>query len=177
IKEAIRLADEVLARKDIDQFPLLKAQALAVKGMWTQALNTYVQGLKPHLSREHFEGLKYLVENHPLQRRPDVARIEHPMQGEKHYAQGLTRFYNREYAPAEKEFTKAIENFEHDARYHYFLGLARLAQGKLGATESFEQGAKLEIDNRPGPGAVNAALERIQGAPRQMINDVRERIR
>jgi tetratricopeptide (TPR) repeat protein len=177
IKEAIELADKVLARKDIDQFPLLKAQALAVKGLWTQALNAYVQGLKPHLSREHYEGLKSLIENHPLQRRPDVARIEHPMQGEKHYAQGLAKFYAREFASAEKEFLKAIENFEHDARYHYFLGLSRLAQGKLSASEDFERGARLEIDNRPGPGAVNAALERIQGCPRQLINEARERAR
>ncbi len=177
IKKAMELADEVLARKDIDQLPLLKAQALAVKGMATEALKTYTQGLKAHLSREHYEGLKKLIEEHPYLRRPDVARIAHPMQAEKHYAQGLNRFYNREYDVAEKEFSKAIENFEQDARYFYFLGLSRLAQGKLGAKEDFEQGARLEIDNRPGPGAVNAALERIQGVPRKTINEVRERIR
>ena len=43
--------------------------------------------------------------------------------------------------------------------------------------EDFEQGARLEIDNRPTATAVNAALERIQGKPRQLINEARERAR
>jgi hypothetical protein len=177
IKEAIRLADEVLARKDIDQFPLLKAQALSVKGLATQALNTYVKGLKPHLSQEHYEGLKKLVDSHPMQRQPDRLRIPHPLQAQKHFAQGLSRYYACEYLAAEKEFIRAIENFDLDARYHFFLGLSRLAQNKPNASEDFEQGARLEADNRPAPAAVNAALERIQGRQRELINAARDRIR
>jgi tetratricopeptide (TPR) repeat protein len=176
IKEAIELADQILRRPDIDQYPLLKARALATRGLWTQALNTYVRGLKPHLSREHYEGLKYIVENHPAQRRPDQQRVPHPVQAEKHYSQGLTRYFARDYAQAEKEFSRAIENFDRDARYHYFLGLAQLAQGKRGSQENFEQGARLESDNRPTQSAVNAALERIQGDPRRLINEARARV-
>lgn len=177
IKEALKLADEVLARPDIDQFPLLKAQALAVKGMWTQSLNEYVKGLKPHLSREHYEGLKYIVENHPLQRTPDVFRERNPLLADKLYASGLTRFFNREFAAAEKDFARAIGHFEQDARFHYFLGLAKLAQNKRGVVDDFDRAARWEVDNRPNQAAVNASLERIQGVPRQMINEARERNR
>src|SRR5262249_3261869 len=47
LQEAIRLADEVLASKDA---PFdAKAQALAIKGQYTEAIRTYAQGLKPKL--------------------------------------------------------------------------------------------------------------------------------
>ena len=177
LDEANKLADKVLARKDIDRYPLLKAQALAVKGLWTQALNSYVTGLQPHLSRELMAGLRYLVENHPMQRRPDRLTVPQPMQGEKLFAVGLNRFFARDYAGAEKDFTRAIENFDRDARYHYFLGLARLRQGKRGAMEDFEQAAKLELQGWPARTAVDASLERIQGRPRNLINEARERVR
>src|SRR5262249_50398405 len=53
-EEALKLADQTLKRPDIDQYPLLKAQALAVQGRWTEALNTYVKGLEPFLSPEQY---------------------------------------------------------------------------------------------------------------------------
>ena len=176
-EEATRLADEILARKDIDTLPLLKAQALAVKGLYTQSLNSYVAGLRPHLSRELYAGLKRIVENHPMQRRPDRSRVPHPFQAQKHYAAGLSRFFERDYATAEKEFAKAIENFDLDARYHYYLGLARLQQRKRGPAEDFDQAARLELEGRPARDAVDASLERIQGRPRRLINEARNRIR
>jgi len=157
--------------------PLLKAQALAIQGMWTQALNTYVEGLRPHLGRDQFEGLKYIVDNHPVQRRPDRLRVSQPFQAEQHYVIGLGRFHARDYAGAEKEFTKAIGNFDQDARYHYFLGLARLQQGKRGAPEEFDEAARLEADGRPARDAVDVALERIQGEPRRLIKEARGRVR
>lgn len=177
LEEANKLADEVLARKDIDKFPLLKAQAQAVKGLWTQALNSYVAGLQPHLSRELMAGLKYIVENHPIQRRPDRLTIPQPMQGEKLYAAALNRYFDRDYAGAEKDLMHAIENFDRDARYHYYLGLARLQQRKRGAAEEFDQAAKLELQGWPARAAVDAALERIQGRPRRLINEARDRVR
>jgi tetratricopeptide (TPR) repeat protein len=177
LEEANKLADEVLARKDIDKFPLLKAQALAVKGLWTRALNSYVDGLQLHLSRELMAGLRYIVENHPMQRRPDRMTVAQPMQGEKFYGIGLNRFFARDYAGAEQEFIRALENFDRDARYHYFLGLARLQQRKRGAAEDFEQAAKLELQGWPSRAAVDASLERIQGRPRDLINEARNRVR
>jgi Tetratricopeptide repeat len=174
--EAIRQADQILARKDIDRFPLLKGQALAVKGLWTQALNAYVVGLRPHLSRELADGLEYIVNNNPVQRRPDRMRIALPAQAERFYASGLGRFFARDYPGAEKAFTRAIENFDLDARYHYFRGLARLQQGKI-AGEDLDQAARLELNGRPNRDAVETALERVQGRPRVLINEARDRVR
>ncbi len=176
-EEAVRLADEILARKDIDQQPLLKAEALAVKGLWTQALNTYTEGLRPHLSREQAAGLKYIVDNHPAQKRPDRMRIAQPFQAERHYAAGLSRYFERNYAAAEQEFLRAVENYDQDARYHYFLGLARLLQNKRGAAEDLDQAARLEAEGRPTSEAVDGALERVQGSLRRRLNEVRERPR
>src|SRR5262249_19936225 len=176
-KEALELARKILERKDTDQMPLLKAQAQAIQGMWTQALNTYVEGLRPHLGREQFEGLKYIVENHPVQRRPDRLRVPQPFQAERHYVTGLGRFHAQDYAGAEKEFARAIGNFDQDARYHYFLGLARLQQGKRSAAEDFDEAARLEADGRPARDAVDAALERVQGEARRLIKEARGRVR
>ena len=50
-------------------------------------------------------------------------------------------------------------------------------QGDRDAAEAFDQGARLEHDNRPPPAAVSAALERIQGPAREQLNDARDRPR
>ncbi|MBI1915030.1 MAG: hypothetical protein HYS12_09885, partial [Planctomycetes bacterium] len=176
-KEALDLADKILQRKDIDEQPLLKAQALAIKGQWTEALNTYVEGLRTHLGRDQFEGLKYIVTNHPVQRTPDRLRVPQPFQAERHYLAGLGRYHSRDFANAEKEFALAISNFDQDARYHYFLGLTRLQQGKRGSAEDFDEAARLEADGRPARDAVDTALERIQGELRRLIRDARNRTR
>jgi tetratricopeptide (TPR) repeat protein len=168
-KEALDLVDKILQRKDIDEQPLLKAQALAIKGQWTEALNTYVEGLRGHLARDQFEGLKYIVTNHPVQRTPDRLRVAQPFQAERHYLAGLSRYHARDFASAEKEFGQAISNFDQDARYHYFLGLSRLQQGKRGSAEEFDEAARLEADGRPARAAVDAALERVQGEPRRSL--------
>ena len=62
-----------------------------------------------------------------------------------------------------------------DARYHYFLGLSRLAQDKREAYEDFDQAARLERLGRPGRPAVSAALERVQGPMRRVLNEIRNR--
>ena len=56
-----------------------------------------------------------------------------------------------------------MEHDGQDARYYYFLGLAQLMQGDRDAYEDFDQGARLEQQNRPPRAAVSAALERVQG--------------
>ena len=50
-------------------------------------------------------------------------------------------------------------------------------QGDRDAAEDFEQGARLERQNRPARAAVSAALERVQGAARSQLNDIRDRPR
>src|SRR5207249_12228439 len=110
-----------------------------------------------------FDGLDYLVKNHPGLRRITQQREAQPFQAERHYLAGLSRYHARDFANAEKEFAEAITNFEQDARYHYFLGLSRLQQGKRGSPEDFEQAARLESEGRPARDAVDTALERVQG--------------
>ena len=175
-EEAERLADEVL-KAPADKVPFdVRAQALAVKGRWTLALQTYIEGVRPLVPREYSNGLLYLVRNHPRLKRPDSLRVPNPMEAEKHFAAGLNFYFERDYANAEKEFLLTVENDSSDARYYYFLGLSRLALNKRrDANDDFDQGAALERLNRPSPAAVSESLERIQGPARRIVNDIRDR--
>ncbi len=103
-------------------------------------------------------------------REPDVAAADrYYMIGRRHYFAGA-------YPAAEESFRAAVKEDDADARYHYFLGLARLAQGKKeGAEAAFDKGAALEAQGLPPRRDVNAALEPIQGALRRRLNDEREK--
>jgi len=73
-----------------------------------------------------------------------------------------------------RELLAAVEADDQDARYFYFLGLARWAlDNRADAKADFEDGARLERANRPGRKAVSTALERVQGPARQAVNGVR----
>ena len=176
-KAALKLADEILAAKEGDVPFEARATALAVKGRWTEALTTYVEGLRPSLSPEHAAGLTRLIQGNPSLRQPSLLTAADPLGAETHYAAGLRWYFDRDYPKAEKEFFAAVEDDGQDARYYYFLGLARLMQGDRDAAEDFEQGARLERQGRPARAAVSAALERVQGAARTQLNDVRDRPR
>ncbi|MGH7222955.1 MAG: hypothetical protein ACRELF_06990, partial [Gemmataceae bacterium] len=124
LDEAEKLADEVLkAPPGTVPFNVL-AQALAVKGRWNLALQTYVEGIRPMLPREYGNGLVYLLRNDPRLKRPDILRTPNPLQAEKHFAAGLSFYFNRDYANAEMEFQLTVANDSQDARYFYFLGLS-----------------------------------------------------
>jgi uncharacterized coiled-coil protein SlyX len=167
-----QLADEVLASKEAGFAD--RAQALAIKGLWTKALQTYAEGLRLFLRREHSEGLLELIRNHPGLKRPDSLVVPEPLLAESHYSSGLRHYTERRYADAEREFTAAIEASNQDARFFYFLGLTRLALDRLqDAQADFEQGSLLEMHGSPGRAAVSAALERIQGRERQTLNRYR----
>jgi tetratricopeptide (TPR) repeat protein len=177
VDEAIKLADEIL-KQDPAKVPYeIRAQALSIKGLWTEALRTYAQGLKARLDREHEDELMYLIDNHPRLKGIDVARVPNPLQAEANYAAGLRHYTNKRYADAEKEFTEAVKNESQDARYYYYLGLARLAQNKPEASEDFAQGAALESRGRPSRAAVSASLERVQGPVRATLNEARDKVK
>jgi tetratricopeptide (TPR) repeat protein len=177
VDEAVKLADEIL-KQDPSKVPYeIRAQAYGIKGQWTDALRTYAEGLKGNLDRQHADELMYLIDNHPRLKGLDVARVPSPLMAEAHYAEGLRHYTNRRYADAEKEFALAVKNESQDARYHYYLGLARLAQNKAEASEDFAQGAALEAKGRPTRAAVSVALERIQGPVRTILNQAREKVR
>jgi tetratricopeptide (TPR) repeat protein len=175
-KEAERLADEVLAQGNRVPFDV-RAQALAIKGLYTRALMIYTEGLRERglLAPGYANTLLDLVRNHPALRRPETFMIPDPLEGERHFANGLNFFFARNYVNAEREFLAAIENDNADARYFYFLGMSRLMLGKREGYEDLDQGARLERLGRPDRGAVSASLERVQGQLRQIVNAIRTR--
>jgi tetratricopeptide (TPR) repeat protein len=176
VREAERLADEILALGDKAPYDA-RAQALAVKGLYTRAIRVYTRGLLERglLAPAHANALLDLVGNHPVLKRPDALAIPDPNEGEKRYAAGLNFYFARRYGDAEKEFLSAVENDNGDARYYYFLGLARLAQGNRDGYEDFDQAARLERVGRPDRATVSKALERVQGPLRRALNEVRNR--
>ena len=116
-----QLADEVLATKEASFAD--RAQALAIKGLWNQALQTYAEGLRPYLRRDYSDGLLELIRRHPGLRRPDSREKPDPQLANEHYISGLRFYTAHQYADAEHEFIAAIENSKQDARYFYYLGL------------------------------------------------------
>jgi tetratricopeptide (TPR) repeat protein len=176
LDEAERLADEILRARP-GTFPFnVHAQALAIKGLWSEALREYVAGIRPMLPREYGDGLLYLILNDPCRKRPDSLRIPNPMEAERHFAAGLNFYFDCDFANAEKEFLLTLRNDNQDARYFYFLGLSRLGAGnRRDAIADFAAGAELERVNRPPPGVVSESLERIQGPMRGIVNEYRSR--
>ena len=87
------------------------------------------------------------------------------------YARGLRAYQERRYRDAEAEFLAAVSGDGQDARYHYFLGLARWPQGKReAAAEQFRQGAKLERENNPSQVFVRLALDAAQPEGLEALN-------
>jgi tetratricopeptide (TPR) repeat protein len=173
--EANALADELInAPPGTVPFDVL-SQAYVIRGEYTKALKTYAEGLKAskELKPEYANGLLLLIDTHPILRRTESRNVANPLNAEKHFGAGLRWYWERNYANAETEFLAAVTDDGLDARYHYFLGLARLAQNKQEALEDFAQGAKLEAQERPSRAAVSAALERIQGPMRDKLNEAR----
>jgi tetratricopeptide (TPR) repeat protein len=173
--EALRLADEILAMGDKAPFDA-RAQALAIKGRWTEGLIVFAEGLRGHLRGDLADGLLLLIRNHPCLKRDDVDRVN-LVEAERLYAQGVRLYFQCDYRQAEKLFLMSLENFDQDARTFYFLGLSRLGQGNMEqAYASFEMGAQLERGGRPGKDAINAALERVQGPERRLLGQIRDRV-
>jgi hypothetical protein len=94
---------------------------------------------------------------------------------ERYYSSGVAHYWGGDYATAEKDLDTAIRYFKDDARFFYFLGLARWQEGKREqANEAFQKGNELEAKSRPSSAQINSTLERIQGAARQAIDLTRE---
>ena len=140
VTEALKLAADVLSIKDADVPFEARAQALAVEGLWTEALKGYADGLSPQFGQERAEVLTYIVAGHPALRRPTPMTVADPLAAAQHYAAGLQWYNDREYEKAQQEFLTAVEHDGQDARYYYYLGLSRLMQGDRDAFEDFEKG-------------------------------------
>jgi TolA-binding protein len=88
------------------------------------------------------------------------------------YSQGINLYFFGRYAEAEEAFHQATTQHAGDARYWYFLGMSQVMQGKSGEA-AFKKGLTYEMAGRPTSRAVDTALERIQGRPRQQLNAFR----
>jgi TolA-binding protein len=90
------------------------------------------------------------------------------------YAKGLVSYAAGRYADAEREFLAAGNSDGEDARFHYFLGLSRLALGKPAeAAENFQRGSCLERENKPSRVFVSVALERVRSEALEILNRCR----
>jgi len=175
LDEAEKLADEVLKAPPESVPFTARAQALAIKGRWNLALQVYVEGIRPMLPREYYDGLLYLIRNDPRLKQPVSVRVPNPLAAEKHFAAGLNFYFDGDYINAERSFLLTIENDSQDARFFYFLGLSRLALNRRReAYADFNQGVLLERLNRPASVAVDQSLERIQGPARCILNEFRQ---
>jgi len=106
---------------------------------------------------------------------PEGVRLPDPSLAERRYSSGLEHYWAGDYADAEKDLRDAARFAGPgalDARYLYYLALAEHRQGK-DAQEAFRQGAALEQQSRPPSVVINATLERVQGAPRALLNSYR----
>ncbi len=176
----LELAKDLLSRPDPrvrGMGYLLMGQGFARQGRRTEGLKLYTRGLElVHPGLESREVTR-MVEEHPAFQHPDAANKPNPLLAEKHFGHGLHLYWARQYPEAEVQFKQAIDYFNQDARYVYFLGLAQLAQKSLlkrdQAYYSFERGAQLEAQSRPGIAEINMSLERVQGELRQLLNSYR----
>lgn len=174
LDRAVQLADEAIRAGNAEGY-LIKALALAGQKRWTDAVLEYSTGLeKLSGSPEQGRVLRYLMENHPSLRVPDGKQPPDVQAAERYFDQGLRLYWSQRYADAEQQFAQAIRNYDQDARYLYFLGLAQLAQDRRDqAAETFRKAGQLEQQGRPQSALVSAALERVQGTPRRTLNRYR----
>jgi hypothetical protein len=184
VDEAIKLAEEAIRLGDPRGY-LIKGRALTQKAQWTRGMMEYLKGLeliaKQRGNKEMqlaLDGLRQILEEHPAFKMPDSVKPPQPLLAEKHYSSGLNQYWCRCYAKAEKEFLEAVKFYGQDARYLYFLGLSRLMQAKpakVGAAyENFRMARRLENEGSPETTEVNAALERVQGNARRVLDRFRK---
>jgi Tetratricopeptide repeat len=176
VDEALRLADMLIAQKEYLGH-IIKADALTKKGLYTEALSEYSTGVKrlKVLPPEYDGVLDRILTNHPALQRPSpTAGAVNPDLASQLFSDGAKLFFEQRYDRAEEVFAKAVSNNAQDARYLYFLGLARWQQGKRDvAVEDFKAAAALERQGHPASRVVSDSLERIQGDPRRTLNQYR----
>jgi tetratricopeptide (TPR) repeat protein len=183
LKESIDLAKELIKSDDAKtrgQGHLILGEAYSRQGRRQEGLKEYIKGLELLYPGRSTKELMRLVEALPAARQPEILAHANPVAAETHFSRGLFFYWQGQYDRAETEFKEAISNYAQDARYHYFLGLARLAEGaepkRSAAVSDLEQGARLEAESRPGSAQVNASLERIQGPLRRYLDNYRHRV-
>jgi hypothetical protein len=132
--------------------------------------NDVVQGVERVIEVARQNGAK----GQSTARPPRSLAAPNPLLAEAHYAAGLRAYFDGRFVDAQSAFAGAVQADDQDARYFYFLGLSRLAlDNRADANTNFAEGARLELENRPGRKVVSTALERVQGMARQALNRFR----
>ncbi len=180
LKESMELANKLIESanpKIKGQGYMILGQALSKMGRRTDGLKEYVKGLELLYPGTVSKEIAKLLDDHPAFQQPEATRAN-PVLAEQYFGKGLHAFWSQSYAEAEAQFKKAVQSYNLDARYQYYLGMALLAQkgsGKRAAAyHAFEQGARLEAANRPSVNDVNASLERVQGSLRALVDRYRQ---
>jgi len=89
------------------------------------------------------------------------------------FGKAVEAYFANRFVEAEAMLQTIVELHAGDARYWYFLGLAKFAQGKPDAAEAFKRGAEQENRNLPSTRDINDALERVQGSARAALKPYR----
>lgn len=89
------------------------------------------------------------------------------------YADGVEAYRRRLYQDAEKLFAAAAAAQPADARYWYYLGLARSYTATTGAEDAFKKGAEMEDRNKPSRKVIDAALEHLSRNDKAQVNKYR----
>ncbi|MCC6417092.1 MAG: hypothetical protein IT429_02455 [Gemmataceae bacterium] len=183
LRQTIDLASELLkaaSPRVRGEGYMLLGQALARQGKRNEGIKAYVKGLELYYPGRPTKELVQMVERHPAFDRPDALARYNVELADRHFGKGLEYYWARRYPEAEAQFKQAIGYYDLDARFHYYLGLARHQQKTRAKREAaaldFAEGARLESMSRPHSVRVNASLERLQGPLRQILNGYRQKL-
>lgn len=175
------LADAGTARKAGDElFVALAAKLRAAKLISSAEPKEVVAAIETLMTndsarRAEIEKLKTQLSNLPAPVVATTTGRPDPERAERLFEAGRRLYFAQNFQRAESEIATALQHHEKDARFYYFRGLARLAQGKSDeARTDFERASELERLGFPDRSTVNLYFERIQGSERQAINRFRK---
>jgi Tfp pilus assembly protein PilF len=95
------------------------------------------------------------------------------MDADTFYSQGVHAYFSGQSAAAERSLSTALAINPNDPRSYYFRALCELRQGRADEARSdMQMGAALEAQS-PNRFAVGAALERVQGGNRLLLEQYR----
>lgn len=154
-------------------------EAISRLGQRTAGLKMFVEGLKKVYPEESTQRLQKLIDDHPAFEVPDALTRVNPALAEKYFSKGVLAYRDGNFLQSEGYFKQSLMYNSKYATYHYFLGLAQLAQKtekkSRDAAAHFEEGTKYELLDLPPRDEINFALEPSRGADRMVLERARER--
>jgi hypothetical protein len=155
-----------------DAEPLIRSVRRQLEqGEYQQALAAIQRGLKIHDSEAQPAIHRELKELESFAHQHASKPKGNSELAERHFATGMRHYFGRRFDDAETEFLAAVEQYPDDARYRYFLGLARMPLGKVDAAGKDAQAARsLEKQGKPATTTLNRVFERVQGPARHWLD-------